>query len=313
MRLQYEGMTAATAVLAVVEPDITPREVVDRGAWLADLTGSTLELLLCDVDVGPLSEMIFVSNEARDIAEQIRAAQEEMLEELAQPARERGLEVASGILDKRPIADGIVHVALDRGPRYVVKATQYHSEAERAILLDTDWQLIRNCPFPLWLVKPRPLAEKPVIIAAVDPLHSDDGQALDDAIIEHGKALAGRAGGELHLLHAYQPMSGVGAAVRLNFKPVRLSVDDISRKMEKEHRARLEALAGKHGIDVGRTHQLPGSPRDLLPYVARDWKADVVVMGALARGRKAIGRTAERVLDHLPCDVLILQVPELPF
>jgi universal stress protein E len=304
-------MTDSTDVLAIVEPDISPREVVDRGAWLANLTGSTLQLLLCDTDVGPLSDMFFVSNEARDIAEQIRAAQEAMLEELAQPARDRGLDVASGILDKRPIADGIVHVALDRNPRYVVKATQYHSDAERAILLDTDWQLIRNCPFALWLVKPRPITEKPVIIAAVDPMHSEDEQArLDDAIIEHGKAIAGRARGELHLLHAYQPMSGVGAAARLNFKPVRLSVEEISRNMEKEHRARLDALAAKHGIEPGRAHQLPGSPRDLLPYVARDWNADLVVMGALARGRGsagAIGRTAERVLDHLPCDVLILR------
>lgn len=310
-------MIDSNAVLAIVEPDISPDEVVGRAAWLANLAGFTLELLLCDAEVGPLSDMIFVSNEARDIAEQIRAAQEAMLEELAQPARDRGLDVASGILDKRPIADGIVHVALDRKPRYVIKATQYHSDAERAILLDTDWQLIRNCPFPLWLVKPRPIADKPIVIAAVDPMHREDEQArLDDVIIEHGKAIAGLAGGELHLLHAYQPMSGVAAAARLNFKPVRLSVDEITKKMEHEHRARLDVLAAKHGIEPGRTHQLPGSPRDLLPYVARDWKADVVVMGALARGRKSIGRTAERVLDHLPCDVLILQpdqVPDLPF
>ncbi len=301
-------MTNASAILAVIEPDITPREVVDRAAWLANLTGSTLELLLCDDDVGPLGDMIFISNEPRDIAEQIRAAQQEMLAEVAQPARDSGLEVATGILDARPIADGIVHIALDRNPRYVVKATQYHSSAERAILLDTDWQLIRNCPFPLWLVKPRPIAKKPVVIAAVDPMHADDEQALlDGVIIEHGKEIAERAGGELHLLHAYQPISGVGAAARLNFKPVRLSVEEISEKMEREHRTRLDALAAKHGIAPDRTHQLPGSPRDLLPYVARDWNADLVVMGALARGRKAIGRTAERVLDHLPCDVLILR------
>ncbi|HET6628198.1 MAG TPA: universal stress protein [Woeseiaceae bacterium] len=304
-------MADSTAVLAIVEPDISPREVVDRSAWLANLTGSTLELLLCDADVGPLGDMIFVSNEARDIAEQIRAAQEAMLEELAQSARDRGVGVASGILDMRPIADGIVHVALDRKPRYVVKATQYHSDAERAFLLDTDWQLIRNCPFPLWLVKPRPIAEKPVIIAAVDPMHSEDEQArLDGVIIEHGKAIAAQAGGELQLLHAYQPMRGVAAAARLNFKPVRLPVDEISRKMEKEHRARLDALAAEHGIAPDRTHQLPGSPRDLLPYLAREWNADLVVMGAVARGRGsggAIGRTAERVLDHLPCDVLILR------
>ncbi len=304
-------MNKQSTILAVVEPDISPRDVVQRGAWLAEMTGSTLDLLLCDTDVGALSDMFFVSNEARDIAAQIRAAQEEMLAEFAQPARDRGVPVTTGVLDKRPIADGIVHVALDRQPRFVVKATQYHSGAARATLLDTDWQLMRHCPFPIWLVKPRPIASKPVLVAAVDPMHSDDEQAvLDSVIIEHAKEIAGRTGGELHLLHAYQPISGVGAAAKLNFKPVRLSVEEISAKMEKEHRARLDALAGKHGIEPARTHQLPGSPIEVLPYVARDWNADVVLMGALARGRASsnrIGRTAERVLDHLPCDVLILR------
>ena len=304
-------MSRKPAVLVIVEPDITPREVIGRAAWLAEATDSSLELLLCDADVGGLSGTFFVSNEARDIARQIRTAQEEILEELAQPARGRGLEVATGILDKRPIADGIVHVALDREPRYVVKGTQYHSDAERTTLLDTDWQLIRHCPFPIWLVKPRPIGGKPVLVAAVDPMHREDEPALlDDAIIRQAKAVASATGGELHLLHAYQPMSGVAAAASLNFKPVRLSVDEIGKRMEKEHRARLDALAAKHGVEPGRTHQVPGSPRDLLPYVARDRKADVVVMGALARGGDsgdAIGRTAEGVLDHLPCDVLIVR------
>ncbi|HEX2139411.1 MAG TPA: universal stress protein [Woeseiaceae bacterium] len=305
-------MTKRSPILAVVEPDISPREVVERAASIAELTDAPLELLLCDADVGALGDTIYVSNEARDIAAQIRSAQEEQIDELARPARSRDIEVKTSVLDKRPVAEGIVHVALDRNPLYVVKGTQYHSDAERAILLDTDWQLIRHCPFPLWLVKPRPLADKPVIMAAVDPMHSDDEPGrLDDAIIEHAKAIAGPSRAELQLFHAYQPMSGVGAAARLNFKPDKLSVDEISEKMEKEHRARLDALAANHGIDPAHTHQLPGSARDLLPYVARDWKADLVVMGALARGGGGsdhIGRTAERVLDHLPCDVVIVRL-----
>lgn len=297
-------------VLAVVEPDINPREVVDRAAWLARLNTTAVELLLCDADVGALSDSVFVSNEPRDIALQIRQAQEEMLHDLAAPVRERRVEVLTGILDMRPIADGIVHVALDREPLFVVKGTRYHSDAERASLLDTDWQLIRRSPGPLWLVKPRPIAEQPLVVAAVDPMHSEDQQArLDHRLIEQAKALVDATGGELRLLHVYQPLAGVGAAAKLNFKPVRISVQEISDRMEKEHRRKLAELAAVHGIDEARVRQLPGAPRDVLPWVAREEKADVFVMGARARsGRPGdIGSTAERVLDHLPCDVLILQ------
>lgn len=304
-------MNTRKTVLAVIEPDINPREVVARAARVAELADAALELLLCDADVGALSDTVFVSNEARDIAGQIRAVQQEMLEELALPARERGVEVATGILDERPIADGIVYVALDRNPLYVVKGTRYHSDAERASLLDTDWQLIRRCPFPLWLVKPRPMTDKPLVIAAVDPMHShDETAALDRLIVKYASGIADRSDGELHLLHVYQTVSGVGVAANRTFKPIRLSVDEISSRMEKEHREKLSAFAAEHHIDQRHTHLLPGAARDVLPYVARELTADLVVMGAMARSARSgdvLGSTAERALDHLPCDVLILR------
>ncbi|HLT91883.1 MAG TPA: universal stress protein [Woeseiaceae bacterium] len=304
-------MNADKRILAVLEPDIVPREVIERATWLAEIEGAGLEILLCDPDVGPLSETLFVSNEAREIAERIREVQRQMLDDFAAPARERGVEVVTGILDRRPLADGIVDVALDRNPLYVVKGTRYHSDAERASLLDTDWHLIRTCPFPLWLVKPRPLAERPHIIAAVDPVHAADEPAeLDDRIVERAKALAAASGGEVHLLHAFQPLAGIGAAAALAFKPTPLPAEEISERLEREHRRRLDALAAKHGIEAGRARQLPGSPLELLPWVAREDNADVVVMGVLARSvrsRDVVGSTAERVLDQLPCDVLIVR------
>lgn len=304
-------MDAKHLVLAVIEPEINPQEVVLRAAWLADITGSNLHLLLCDADVSALSDTIFVSNEARDIAADIRAAQLEMIDELALPARERGLEVTTQVLDERPIADGVVYTALNRNPLFVVKGTQYHSEAQRAIFVDTDWQLIRGCPFPLWFVKPHQMAGKPLIIAAVDPMHSHDEVAsLDQLIIEHGKNIAAKSGGELHLLHTWQPMTGIGAAATRTFKPVRLAVDELSERIGTEHREKLDELAAANGIDADHTHQLAGRARDLLPYVARERNADLVIMGAMARSameRMIIGSTAEKVLDHLPCDILILR------
>ena len=66
-------------------------------------------------------------------------------------------------------------------------------------------------------------------------------------------------------------------------------------------------IHGKH------THQLPASTGDVRSTFARIQGADVVVMGALARwGLRSmvIGSTAEKVLDHLPCDILIVRLPE---
>lgn len=307
-------MGESKKILVVVEPDNHPRDVVERAGWLAALTSSDLHLILCDPDVTALSFGIFVSNEARDIAQHIRDAQNEMIEEIAQPARDRGITVTTNIMQERPIADAVLQLALEMEPLYVIKGTEYHSVAERAIFVDTDWQLIRTCPFPLWLVKPREIKDKPVIVAAVDPVHSHDKPAeLDQLIVERAKAISGPAGGEVHLFHSFESIVGIGREATKTFKPIRLAVDELSQEIETEHRKQLDALAKANNIDAKHVHQLPGSTRDLLPTFARTRNADIVVMGALARWgvrRMVIGSTAEKVMDHLPCDILVVRLPD---
>jgi universal stress protein E len=307
-------MSENEKILVIVEPDNHPHEVVDRAGWLAELTGCDLYLILCDLDVGTLSRGVFVSNESRDLARQIRTAQQELIDEIALDARGRGIDVTTDVLEERPMGDAIVKLALELNPRYVMKGTEYHSTAERAIFVETDWQLIRTCPFPLWLVKPHEFKEKPLIVAAVDPVHSHDKPAnLDQLIVDGAKAISGPTDGEIHLLHTYQRIAGIGREATKTFKPIKLPIDELSRKIQTEHREQLDSLAAANDIDGDHTHQLPGSTRDLLPTFARTHGADVVVMGALARWglrRMIIGSTAEKVLDHLPCDILIVRLPE---
>lgn len=304
-------MSTNNIILTIVEPDTHPHEVVDRAIWLAGVTGCSLELLLCDPEIGPLQDRWYVSAEAKEIGRRIAAAQSEMIEELADNARDMGVTVTTGVLEDRPIAEAIIARILDATPRYVVKGTEYHSAAERAIFVDTDWQLIRSCPCPLYLVKPLELRENPVIIAAVDPTHGHDKPAaLDQIIIDNARYIADRCGGEVHLLHTYQRLAGIGHEATRTFKPIEIPVDELDQKIRAEHRARLDELAAKNDFKKEYVHQLPGRTRELLPTFARSRKADIVVMGALARWgwrRAILGSTAERVLDHLPCDVLIVR------
>ena len=304
-------MSEKPGILVVLEPDHHPQEVVARAAWLAHLTDCRLHLLLCDPDAGPLREGFFVSNEAREIGEKIHAAREAIVEDLASSARDAGLDVTTEVLSERPIADGVMHRAVDMDPAYVVKGTEYHSVAERSILLQTDWQLIRSCPYPLWLVKPREMRDKPVIMAAVDPTHEHDKPAaLDQVIIDHAQKIAAAAEGEVHLVHVYQRLVGVGREATRTFKPIELPIDEIAQRIQKEHREKLDALADANGIGSEFRHQLPGDTRDLLPMFARTHNVDLVAIGALARWgikRAILGSTVERVLDHLPCDVLIVR------
>jgi universal stress protein E len=65
-----------------------------------------------------------------------------------------------------------------------------------------------------------------------------------------------------------------------------------------------------HDIAKDHAHLVSGLTHEELPALAEKLDAAVVVMGAVARNRLKrlfIGSTAERTLDHLPCDLLIVK------
>jgi universal stress protein E len=76
--------------------------------------------------------------------------------------------------------------------------------------------------------------------------------------------------------------------------------------------ARLEAvraLCGEEGVPAEAARLVAGAPHTVLADMQQRGEADLVVMGALARGRVAelvLGNTAERVLHYGSGDVLVV-------
>jgi universal stress protein E len=297
-------------VLAVIELDNFPEDVANRAAWIARLYDADLHLLLSDPSLAILRDSFIVSNEAKQIGASIEAAQTQTLDELtAAVSAGDDLQVTSAITHDRPAHDAIIASALDIEPIVVVKGTQYHSPAERATFAYTDWQLIRKLDAPLWFVKPNEWKEMPIFVAAVDPTHQHDKAGeLDQRIVKFGQSLASKCDGQLLLLHTYQRLIEIGTYAKFTFKPIKLPIDELDKKIRANHRQKLDALAAANDIPADAVHQLPGRTRDILPTFARTHGADLVIMGALARSslrERALGSTAEQVLDHLPCDILI--------
>lgn len=297
-------------VLAVIELDNFPEDVANRAAWIARLYDADLHLLLSDPSLAILRDSFIVSNEARQIGASIEAAQTQTLDDLtAAVSAGDDLQVTSAITHDRPAHDAIIASALDIEPIVVVKGTQYHSPAERATFAYTDWQLIRKLDTPLWFVKPNEWKDVPIFVAAVDPTHQHDKAAeLDQRIVAFGQSLASKCDGQLLLLHTYQRLVEIGTYAKFTFKPIKLPIDELDKKIRADHRQKLDALAAANDIPADAVHQLPGRTRDILPTFARTHGADLVIMGALARAslrERALGSTAEQVLDHLHCDILI--------
>jgi universal stress protein E len=306
--------TVKDTILAILELDSNPDNLIDRVTWIAQSFDYRVHLVLFEPENGALLGGFAIQNEAEAIRQELQRTQNEITASYADKLRDNGVEVTTSVLRQRPLDDGIQAIAMSVKARMIVKAIRFHSTAERSILVDTDWQLMRTVPYPLWFVKSDKMPENPAIVAAVDPSHAHDKPAaLDREIVQTANAVARAIGGAVHLLHTYERLAGIGKAANRTFKPVKLPIDEIDARIRAEHRKALDALATDCGIDADHTHQLPGRAQEILPTFARNQNAGLVVMGALARWgvkRMLIGSTAERVIDHLPCDVLIVRLSE---
>jgi len=267
---------------------------LERAAWLAKQSQGRLELFACewdpDIDAGR------VAPDARDTLLEQR---QRTLDELATPLRQQGISVSVDVVWDHPLDVAILNKAGAHDYWLVAKDTQHHNLAQRTLLTNVDWLLIRNCPVPLLLVKDRKLATDPVVLAAVDPTNEHDKPAaLDERIYTFAAELARTLRGHLHVVHSY------GTPLGAELPPAAVKV------IADEHRAAMKRFLDTHAALEGRPHLYEGMAHECLQKAAKEHAADFVVMGAVARRglkRLFIGSTAERMLDRLPCDLVIIK------
>lgn len=289
-------------ILVVVEPDQENQPALDRAAKLALCAQSKLELILADYTPYLESGYYFDPVQAEQLRQQHADDRREYLEKMAAPLREKGLDVSVSTAWGNPTYAEIVSRIIDSEPSLVVKGTRHHNKFARMFISNQDWELIRYCPAPLLLVKEGNWTSHPIFLAAVDPDHMHDKTAeLDKKIISSAKSLAAVSGGEVQLFHSswIPPLSGL-----------HVLVPDLERAQKN-----LSALAEPHNIATSDCHLSTENIEVSLPKTAIQQKASVVVMGAVSRSfldRYLIGSTAERVMDEVDCDVLVVKQDDLP-
>ncbi len=291
-----------STILVIIDATAGERQpALARAAALAKHAGAALELFACAFDPElASSRMATVAADARHLLlDQLRRR----LEALAEPLRNEGLRVGVDVVWDHPLDEAIVKKVAAHDYWLVAKDTLRQNLLQRTLLTNDDWQHIRKCPAPLLLVKDRKLAAEPSVFAAVDPVNEHDKPAaLDDRIVNFGADLARVLRGQLHVVHSYAPPLNVALP------------PEVQKVLQQEHRAALSKFLDAHAALEGRRHLYEGLAHECLQKAAEDYNADFVVMGAVARRglkRVAIGSTAERALDRLPCDLVIIKPPEL--
>jgi universal stress protein E len=225
---------------------------------------------------------------------------------IAAPLRRLGIKVTTSVESDFPAFEAVIrHAKRIRADLIVVDTRAEH--VLPSLLRLTDWELLRNSPVPVLMIKSSRRYDRPAILASVDPSHANAKPGrLDAAILQSAAALRASLRGSVHAVHAYYPVPGGAVAADVN--PT--VAQDLRKLSEQAARQGFRQVLRTSGIAPSRRHLVSTHPVDAIPSVARVIGAAIVVMGAVSRTglrRIFIGNTAEQVLDRLSCDVMVVK------
>ena len=289
-------------LVAVADPQERSQPAVARAAQLATASGARLILFHAAFESYLSGRPFFDSKRLARSRGEVLARRTDELERLARPLRRHDLSVDVAAVWEEPVYEAIIRAAIRENATLVVAGPHGASGKSSGFSLrHTDWQLVRFCPKPLLLVHARPAARAGGVLAALDPTHANDKPAeLDRRLLEWGTVMADALDCTLSVVHsiprAAYPMSGDTALAR--------------RSLRARARRKLQGEIKRAAVAVARVHVVDGLAESAIPACADQHRARLLVMGALSRRglrRFAIGNTAERIIQSVSCDLLVIK------
>lgn len=297
-----------THMLVVIDPSSEDDQPDLRRAekLASNFPEARITLFLCDYNAALDGGILFDTRGLKQARESLIKHHEQRLENLARPLRQKGLSVDVQAVWGKRLDRHVLRAVQEHKPDLVLKTTHHHNPIKRLLLTNTDWQLIRHCEVPLWLVK---RADDPLthICASVDPLHeADKPAALDLKLIAVARSLSESVKSQMHLVHCYNPLPrtlAFDASIVVDY-------DTYASDVRERHAEAFGKLADDNDVAEPSRHLLSGYPEEVIPEFVENQGINLLIMGAISRSRldtALIGHTAERLLDDCPCDVLIIK------
>jgi universal stress protein E len=270
------------------------------------------EILILAVVYEPALEG-YVGNQAiyEPLRERVLAERRERAAALARAVESRGVRASAKAVWSHPMHAAVAAEVEAGNIDLVVAAPASLHQGGGAVghgLTHGDWHVVTSCRVPLLLVKSDGTRPYRNVVAAVDPFHARAKPAeLDRDILRGAQSLQRRTGARLTVVHCYLPVEYFGADLT--------SLPPRDPNLADARLTAVRALCADAGVPSAAAKIVAGAPHKVLTKMQRDDEADVVAMGALARGRFAeliVGNTAERVLHRGTADVLVVTPPRTP-
>ncbi len=299
-------MQAIRRILAAVkDPGAHALPAVNKATQLARALGAELELFHA-IDSAYYVDMLGMGSErTRRMECDERGEYLQRLERLAARARLHADTVSVAAEWDYPVYEAIVRRALATRADLIVAQCHAGRRVAPHLLRLADWELLRLSPVPVLLVKGGRPYRHPTVLMALDPGHAFGKPAkLDEEIVAAGSTVAAGLKGKLQAVHAYLEATARAAG------PAAAATARLQAAVAMSARAGLDHALRSAAVAPACRHLVAGNPARAVRDTARRLRADIVVAGVVSRSALKgvlIGHTAERLLDSLTCDLLIVK------
>ncbi|GLO60968.1 universal stress protein E [Vibrio sp. MACH09] len=301
-------MSIYNKILVVADVNNESQPALARAMQLArkSVSKSHITLFLSIYDFSYEMTSMLSLDERDAMRKGVIQQRESWMKEVAAPYIDDSVEFSVKVVWHNRPYEAIVAEVFAGNHEILIKATRKHDVLESVIFTPTDWHLLRKSPCPVLLVKNHEWPENGNVVASVhvgseNPTHLE----LNNCIVEQAKNLCSRLDATPYLVNCY-PVTPANITIELpEFDPT-----TYSDAVRGHHLKEMKALRQKHCIDEEQTRVEQGLPEDIIPAVANELSAGLVILGTTGRtGMSAvfIGNTAEHVIDKINCDVLALK------
>jgi len=195
------------------------------------------------------------------------------------------------------------------------------------LLSGDDIHLLRECPCPVWLIKPQGAGTVKRVLAAIDaddcypPKELEIRRQLNAGVIEKAASLALQHSADLHIAYAWQSWYEMAQGLSFSSGVANEKWEAGAREERMEHKQLLDvAIRGmktqspvmQEALDFLKPslHLSHGPAAKEIPILADALAIDSIIMGTVARtGIRGflMGNTAEEILDQIDCSVLAIK------
>jgi nucleotide-binding universal stress UspA family protein len=285
------------------------RATLDRAASLAKENRARLTVVQVVGNPPDNWEHVDLGGKTLDLRKLVVNELEKSLKEFVASAKHERSRIATKVLTGIPSVEIVRDVIKDNRDLLIMTAEGKGGLKER-LFGSTARHLLRQCPCPVWIMKPTRRKRFRQIMAAVDPAPENKVRdSMNATILQLASSLAAQDHADLQVVHAWT----LYGETLMRRPGVGLAESEIRRYAQQEaqkQRRALEALLAKHIGGMGEVNLVNGNAGSVIPQMAATMKVDLLVMGTVCRTGIPgffIGNTAETILDKVDCSVLTVK------